>query len=225
MATNTVGKYQKYFCLGHWLTTWRPWRITDECWRITNESPYAFSTDHFSLFSFYSFDRTASLFWWPRRLSVINWDTMNGLWRGVTVTDLVHGCTVRLRIGSVRLLITKGAGLPNMQIFQISHFSVAFFNRGSGLHIFTSLANQNSVRYSFRKSYFKNVAVKNVNKTFYLILLKEESLETCSQVRYKYSYFCFHCSNFGACLMTAWIKFESSEAKFGSQAHQFGIAD
>ena len=49
-ATNTEGKY---FCLGHWLTTWRLWRITDECWRISDESPYAFLTEHFSLCSFY----------------------------------------------------------------------------------------------------------------------------------------------------------------------------
>ena len=94
----------------------------------------------------------------------------------------MHGCSLSAHRFS--LLITKGAGLPNIQIFQISHF-LAFFTRGA-----------------FRKSYFKSVAVKNVNKTFYLILLKEESLETCFQVRYKYSYFCFHCSNFGACLMT-----------------------
>ena len=26
----------------------------DECWRITNESPYAFLTEHFSLYSIYS---------------------------------------------------------------------------------------------------------------------------------------------------------------------------
>ena len=51
MSTNTGGKY---FCLGHWLRTWRPWRISDECWRITDQSPYAFLTEHFSLSSFYS---------------------------------------------------------------------------------------------------------------------------------------------------------------------------
>ena len=37
----------------------------DECWRITDESPYAFLTEHFSLSSFYSLPR-----WWLSSLNL-----------------------------------------------------------------------------------------------------------------------------------------------------------
>ena len=44
MATNSGGKC---FCLGHWLGTWRPWRI------ITT-APYAFLNEVTPLCSFYT---------------------------------------------------------------------------------------------------------------------------------------------------------------------------
>ena len=36
-------------------------------------------------------------------------------------------------------------------------------NRNTGLQLFTSKANESSVRYSVSKSYFTNIAVQNVN--------------------------------------------------------------
>ena len=45
-------------------------------------------------------------------------------------------------------------------------------NRNSGLHLFTSKANQNSsVRYSVSKSYYTNIEVQNVNKA--LVYMKK----------------------------------------------------
>ena len=47
ILTMTTNIKWQYFWLGNWLTTWCPWRITDE-------SPYAILTEHFSLFCLYS---------------------------------------------------------------------------------------------------------------------------------------------------------------------------
>ena len=58
-ATNTGGKC---FSLGHWLRTWRPWRMLTNHRRITDESPDTFLTEHFPLYSIYS------LTWRPWRM-------------------------------------------------------------------------------------------------------------------------------------------------------------
>ena len=51
----------------------------------------------------------------------------------------------------------------DVNIVQISHLSNSFLIPNTGLHLFTSIANQNSVRYSVSRSYFIDIKVQNVN--------------------------------------------------------------
>ena len=65
------------------------------------------------------------------------------------------------------LLITKGdqrcKHCPNLASLEL------FLNQNSGFHLFTSKTNHDSVGYSVRKSYFKYIEAKNVNKAFVYI--------------------------------------------------------
>ena len=73
--------------------------------------------------------------------------------------------STHLHIGSAhnKAGTTQIRHCPNFASFEL------FLNRKSGLYSYTTIANQNSVRYSVSISYFINIAVQNVNKAFVYI--------------------------------------------------------